>query len=343
MRIAFDRLLGRSRRAPKWEAAAPPSHRADRFDNLARTLALQQPRRQILRAIGATMAAGLLAELRPSRAQAQLPSCPAPRQVCGFASGPPFDFAFCCPPQAPVCCDPGLTMSSTVGTACCPASHPDCCREQPPDGGGGPTNFGCPAGTPPCGVVGTGTTLRQFCCQNGETCCDPTTHTCCRADQFCCGSACLAAPCDPTLCLTCDGTTSTCVSSCPPGWLCIAGTCTCTPAQACGSACLPAPCDSTRCLTCDPPSGSCVSTCPPGTVCASGTCVCAPTTLMCGGGCCSAGKPCCSGRGCGPVGSTCCGGGACPPGHSVCCEDVACCPDGWSCRRIFGKLYCTII
>lgn len=110
--------------------------------------------------------------------------CPPPRQECG---GPPFGSAFCCPPQAPVCCDPSCLPGSPLCTACCPLSHPDCCRAAPSPGDSNgeplprPPDFFCPSDREPCGVLGRGEgqPSRQACCESGQRCCDPDTHFCC--------------------------------------------------------------------------------------------------------------------------------------------------------------------
>ena len=43
-----------------------------------------------------------------------------------------------------------------------------------------------------------------------------------------------------------------------------------------------------------------------------------------------------------PPGDSCCGPGCCPSG-TFCCGGEGCCNNGDHCRRIFGKLFCTII
>lgn len=48
-----------------------------------------------------------------------------PRSRCGFAGEVGLDY--CCPAEAPICCDPGALSGSLFSTACCPANNPECC------------------------------------------------------------------------------------------------------------------------------------------------------------------------------------------------------------------------
>jgi stigma-specific protein Stig1 len=278
---------------------------------------------------------------------ADIPHCPPPRQPCGLVGGPPWDFAFCCPPQAPVCCDPGCLPDlafpvpgsmpgSPICTACCPRDHPDCCHQVPSPGDGDGESlprrpdFFCPAGKEPCGVLGRGEgqRSRQACCEPGQKCCDPNTHFCCP-----------------------DGTTKCCRPGTPnsnPVDVC------CKPEEVClkPGLCCPAAkvCKDQTCCT------------------ATQTCTtldgcCGPGLAVCGGvsgrdHCCQAGQ-CCSGDGkctdlgtdlnckfcgnqCSPGGTCCPNGcvfpdimnnpnncGACGrscPAHSPICSQGHCCP-----------------
>jgi hypothetical protein len=285
-----------------------------------------------------------------------LPSCRPPQGgVCGFAGGPPYDFAFCCPPSAPVCCDPNCLPGSPICTACCPSDHPDCCRT-----GGGPPPGPKPCQFPfrNCGIVGTGPDARFFCCGLGQQCCSAHDHLCCSLFSQCCGDIC----CPPgKTCVApgqcCGPDNPPCGSQCcPPGEVCAdpaTGLC-CSPAKACGNRCCsPAEqCIGGQCCipcggVCCAPGQTCVNgVCCSGTVCGSNCCppggVCcdpAPTSLR-PLGCCNPGSSCC-GPGCCPPGKSCCCGRGCCPAGTFCCECKGCCPNGTHCRTVAGVTFCS--
>lgn len=136
------------------------------FDELAKALAGDVPRRKALRLLGGTLAGALLAALSRREARAAPSECAV---LCGknaFISGPLH--AAC--RQACQQCEADITRIcfSPTGARCCPPET-TCC----------PTPTGstcCPAGQVCCSPAG--------CCEVGRVCCGPA--GCCPAGQVCC-------------------------------------------------------------------------------------------------------------------------------------------------------------
>lgn len=300
-------------------------------------------------------AAGFLARTVDISLPQQL-QCPPPQQVCGFGAG--FDFAFCCPPQAPVCCDPGCAQpifpshppGSPICTACCPRDHPNCCHQVPgPDGGNGDglplprPGFGCPAGKEACGVVESGPAFRQACCEPGKKCCDPDTHFCCPNETTSCcfrGTA-TSSPVD----LCCDPAKEICIS---PG--------VCCPAEKVCKDKMGVPTCCTAMQTCTTVDGCC----PADRVYDKNKHCCPVDWVVAGDKCCRPAKYC-------PSSEDCCGDyekctldgcyghdfvtrenrckpiivTPCPPNFPVYCPEIHyCCAEGQSCAIISGRPAC---
>ena len=88
------------------------------FDEMARILARQMPRRQAFRLLGGALAAGIVGAFgtRSASAQTCSPACPGGQKCC---PGGPRTF---CAPTANTCCG---NKSCAAGLACCEGS---CCK-----------------------------------------------------------------------------------------------------------------------------------------------------------------------------------------------------------------------
>src|SRR5579884_4088808 len=260
------------------------------FDALARFVAAPRTRRQLVRAFGGSLLAGLVSSRRAGAA-----ACPS-GVVCSDR---------CCPDASDIClggqctsCPSGVVCSDrccAVGESCQDGA---CTATAVPEPSGP-----CPPGSRECDGV----------CYPGGCCTDADCGPCltCGADHVCRG-------CDAARCQTCGGT-GTCVSSCTAGQVCQNGSC-CTPA-----ACQPGQCGRVPdacggpldCGNC--PAGQCL-------ICAGGTCVQAcPAPQVCHDGLCCTPKTCQAGQ-CGRVPDGC--GGTltcddCPPGQT--CHQGSCC------------------
>ena len=288
-----------------------------------------------------------------------LPKCgPLQGDLCGFAGGPPYNSAYCCP-SGYVCCNPSCSQGSSTCVGCCPQSDPQCCQQNGSGlPGGGP--LPCPYPTTNCGLI-PGPNGRFSCCPAGETCCNPTTHLCCGRLQACCGNKCCSPglvcndPTTGTCCLPgkacgsgccgfnqqcCNGVCvdtstdlsncGTCENTCSPGEICQNGVCTCPPGQTdCGDGCSDPLTDRFNC-------GSCFNFCGTGGTCQNGVCICGPLQTKCGGNCTAILTDSSNCGGCGNV---------CPPGL-VCSGGACVCPMGLTncggvCKNlVFDPLNC---
>jgi Stigma-specific protein, Stig1 len=224
-----------------------------------------------------------------------LPSCRPPQgELCGFASGPPYDFAYCCP-SGYVCCNPSCLPGSSTCVGCCPKDNPQCCNQ---NGSVIPGPVNCPYPLTNCGLVRGPGGVNRSCCSPTEKCCNPLLHLCCGQSETCCGNTCCAPG---SICL--DSTTSTC---CSPSKAC-GNKCCSSAEQCCGGACVDTGHDRWNC-------GTCGHACPLGGICENGVCTCPSGTTNCGSFCSSLNDP----FNCGACGNVCPFGSTCQNGVCTC-------------------------
>ena len=304
-----------------------------------------------------------------------LPTCNPPQgELCGFGSGPPYDFAYCCP-SGHVCCNPSCLPGSLTCVGCCPKNDPQCCRQPGPQ----PGPSWCTFPFKNCGVLGTGPGAHFACCSAREKCCNAASHLCCDLFESCCGNKCCAIgqvctdPASSTCCgrvkvcgSKCCGDAEQCIDGecrvscggifCDPGDTCVNGIC-CAPQNICGNSCCTSgqTCQGGVCkcpggllndnLNC----GQCGNVCTSGQTCQGGICKCSSGVLndksncgMCGLACGGTKTICCGGV-CSdltsdPVNCGACGR-VCSPGAS-CCKGTTpgggCCPAGTVCVDFTG-------
>lgn len=195
------------------------------FDDIARILGSQMPRRQALRLFVGLVIGGVVPTLRfrPARAE----HCPAGREHCRGIVGTPldccnegeqccndfteFDFAsnICCPQQQ-FCCARLISDETIVRTACCDTSS-QCCFNL--DAQANRVDFCCPAGQSCCGrSADLPGNFPTQCCNKRAQCCFVTDAAGVRFD-FCC-------PGDDDIC--CEGGAFL-KGCCPPERCCILG------------------------------------------------------------------------------------------------------------------------
>jgi hypothetical protein len=290
------------------------------FDNLARAMAEELPRREALRRIGGGLATTMLISLGLSKV--------AWGQGGGGRSGP----TLCTDKSEVGACIALASAVLTAALALCTAAT------------GGVFVAGCAAiatgtytkaleecqkksGCPPrtrcsnnvcCPGSQTGCRSaqgdRSFCCESDETCCEGicclpsqtcSNRKCCPSGQVNCSNTCVNTGFDANNCGACGNV-------CTVGKECVAGTCACPLGKAdCGGTCVDTATDPSNC-------GFCGHVCAGGQTCSSGQCSgCPDGTPPCNGHCCPAGETCNSGS------CKCDGGVSCPAGSR-------CCP-GWGC------------
>jgi hypothetical protein len=152
---------------------------ADRFDRIARGLAVGATRRRLLAGLAGGVAA--LGRGSPEPAGAAPRRCPRSKKRCRATCIPrrqqccPVGSDFpTCPGDFPACCPRGRSES------CCPGDFPTCC---PPES---PADC-CPAGSTCCPADS-----EVACCPAGSTCCSAGTGAdCCPPDTTCSPDGCL--------------------------------------------------------------------------------------------------------------------------------------------------------
>jgi hypothetical protein len=268
-----------------------------------------------------------------------LPKCTPPQgALCGFASGPPYDFVYCCP-SGYVCCNPSCLSGSSTCVGCCPKDNPQCCLQ---NGSGSPSGLPkhCPYPYTNCGLI-PGAQAHFSCCSPTEKCCNAATHLCCGKLEACCGDTCCppgfvcSDPTTGTCCLPgkscgskCCGFSESCIDgfccpACTGGKTCVNGKCVCPSGLTdCNGSC-------TRLLFNDLHCGGCDIVCPGGMHCnGEGDCVCPEGLTECSGSCTSL----MTNSNCGSCGNSCTGGKICSGGVCVCPTGLTDC--GGTCKNL---------
>lgn len=282
------------------------------------------PRRQALRAIGATLALGAFRALRPGTASASAGSQPACTGECG-----PVNKACCvqvrkgthhggcCRPDEECCIGPNDIFKPTDQMSWCCAKG--MCRTA-----GGQCIRRCTADQEEC---------QSQCCSRGWYCADKPRSRCCQDGEAICvvPKSGMATCCKPGTTCCFNATDAKC---CSANQTCVNGDCKCAAGQTtCGSACCAKnePCLGGKC--CPSTKVDCSGTCCDKGLCCqlAGRKMCCPPGQFCAtiagapgnNNCCpkarivvtASGKPVCCGIGLVAVGPNCC-----PPGNPNCCD-----------------------